>query len=311
MKSGVTGKCSTSILRRWPLTPEVCTDQVLSNPDLRVSNCPYTFVQDLPAPHTPPVSPFSVNLSADSVIDLRITTVPSEDYGFSAFVKPATNDDSCILHYKSDDGSFEMKFLSTTSGTNASIIGWDSCASNALKVGQWQKIAMATDVSPSKLNLIIEGAPFDGTNVNTFIWRPDSAVPFLKTPGTLRVGGSFDGEKFSGLVSCVGFVESHNIDCSNDCFDSSTWSSINMYPEKRHYGTFSPTETGKIPNLTPINVTSADSLSSCALQCLKNVLLCVSVAFNTATGTCSFYPHFYFANLTSSPNTNLYVLQPY
>lgn len=86
---------------------------------------------------------------------------------------------------------------------------------------------------------------------------------------------------------------------------------VNMYPEKRHYGTFSPTETGKIPNLTPINVTSADSLSSCALQCLKNVLLCVSVAFNTATGTCSFYPHFYFANLTSSPNTNLYVLQPY
>lgn len=84
-----------------------------------------------------------------------------------------------------------------------------------------------------------------------------------------------------------------------------------MYPEKRHYGTFSPTETGKIPNLTPINVTSADSLSSCALQCLKNVLLCVSVAYNTATGTCSFYPNFYFANLTSSPNTNLYVLQPY
>lgn len=306
------GACTTDkLLLRWPLTPDVCSDQVLSNPDLRVSYCPHTFVQDLPAPHTPPVSPFSVNLSADSVLDLRITTAPSGDYGFSAFLRPDTNDDSCILHYKSDDGSFEMKFFSTASGTNASIIGWESCASNALQVGQWQRIAMATDVSHSKLNLIIEGAPFDDSNVTTFSWRPDTTVPIFKTPGTLRVGGSFDGETFSGLVSCVGFFESQNIDCSIDCFDSSTWSSINMYPEKRHYGTFSPTETGKIPNLTPISVTSAASLSSCALQCLKNVLLCVSVAYNRATGSCSFYPNFFFASLTSSPNTNIYVLQPY
>lgn len=85
----------------------------------------------------------------------------------------------------------------------------------------------------------------------------------------------------------------------------------NVYPEKRHYGTFSPTESGKIPNQTPINVSSADSLSSCALQCLKDVLLCVSVAYNRATGTCSFYPNFFFVNMTSSPNTNVYVLQPY
>lgn len=84
-----------------------------------------------------------------------------------------------------------------------------------------------------------------------------------------------------------------------------------MYPEKRHYGTFSPTETGKIPIQAPINVTSTEYLSSCALQCLKDVLRCVSVAYNSVTGNCYFYPNFIFANLTSSPNTNLYVLKSY
>nr|XP_034300654.1 uncharacterized protein LOC117681248 [Crassostrea gigas] len=303
--------CSDKILQRWPLTPEVCTDQVLSNPDLRVSYCPHTFVQDLPAPHTPPVSPFSVNLSADSVLDLRISTVPSEDYGFSAFIKPVTNDDSCILHYKSDDGSFEMKFFSTASETNASIIGWDSCTFNALQVGQWQRIFMGMDSNHRKLIISIDGSPFGVSALKTDVTGIESPAITFKTPGTLRVGGSFDGETFSGLVSCVGFVEDKTIDCYTDCFDSSTWASSNMYPEKRHYGTFSPTESGKIPNQTPINVSSADSLSSCALQCLKDVLLCVSVAYNRATGTCSFYPNFFFVNMTSSPNTNLYVLQPY
>lgn len=86
---------------------------------------------------------------------------------------------------------------------------------------------------------------------------------------------------------------------------------VNMDPEKRHYGTFSPTETGKEPNQASLNVTSANSLSSCALQCLKDVLLCVSVAYNSATGSCSFYRDFFFPNLSSSPNTNIYVLQPY
>lgn len=305
------GACSTNILLRWPLTPNVCSDQVLSNPYLRFSYCPHAFVQDLPAPHTPPVSPFSVNLSADSVLDLRITTAPSGDYGFSAFVKPATNDDSCILHYKSDDGSFEIKFLTTASGTNASVFGWDSVASNALQVGQWQRIAMAMDASQSKLNLFIEGAPFDDTDVNIIDWKPGTTATSFKTPGTLRVGGSFDGETFSGLVSCVGFVGDKNIDCSTGCFDSSTWSSLNMYPEKRHYGTFSPTETGNIPNQTPISVTSTDSLNFCALKCLKEVLLCVSLAYNSATGSCSFYPDFFFVSLSPFPNTNIYVLQPY
>nr|XP_034303716.1 uncharacterized protein LOC117681806 [Crassostrea gigas] len=306
------GLCSDKILQRWPLTPEVCTDQVLSNPDLRFSYCPHTFVQDLPAPHTPPVSPFSVNLSADSVLDFRITTAPSGDYGFSAFVKPTTNDDSCILHYKSDDGSFEMKLLSTASGTNVSVIEWDSSTFNAsLKVGQWQRIAMTMDVSMSRLSLIIEGAPFDDTDVNIFGWRPDIIAPSFKTPGTLRVGGSFDGETFSGLVSCVGFMEDKRIDCSNDCYNSNTWSSINMFPEKRDYGKFSPTETRKIPNQTPISVTSANSLSACALKCLRDYLLCVSVAYNSATGSCSFYPDFFFISLSSSTNTKIYVLQPY
>eukprot|EP00105_Crassostrea_gigas_P040367 XP_019924515.1 PREDICTED: uncharacterized protein LOC105332411 isoform X1 [Crassostrea gigas] len=306
------GACTTDkILLRWPLTPEVCSDQVLSNPDLWFSYCPHTFVQDLPAPHTPPVSPFSVNLSADSVLDLRITTAPSGDYGFSAFVRPDTNNDSCILHYKSDDGSFEMKFLSTASETRVSVIGWTSVAGNNLLVKEWQRIAMAMDASQSKLNLIIEGAPFDDTDVNSFDQKPGTPALSFKTPGTLRVGGSFDGETFSGLVSCVGFVEDKTIDCSTGCYDATTWSSINMYSEKRHYGTFSPTETEKIPNQTPINVTLADKLSSCALQCLKDVLLCVSIAYNSATGSCSFYPDFFFASLTSSPNTTLYVLQPY
>ncbi|XP_065930343.1 uncharacterized protein [Magallana gigas] len=310
----VTGVCSTNIIQRWPLTPDVCTDQVLFNPDLRFSYCPHTFVQDLPAPHTPPVSPFSVNLSVDSILDLRITTAPSGDYGFSAFVKPAKNDDSCILHYKSDDGSFEMKFLSNTSETRVSVLGGASVAGNNLLVGQWQRIAMSMDASNSKLNLIIKGAPFDDTDGSMFDYKPgktDTSAHSFKTPGTLRVGGSFDDETFSGLVSCVGFVANQKIDCTTDCFDSSTWSSINMNPEKRHYGTFTPTETGKITNQTPINVNYADSLSSCALQCLKDFVRCVSLAYNSANGSCYFYPNFFFANLTSSPNTTLYVLQPY
>lgn len=86
---------------------------------------------------------------------------------------------------------------------------------------------------------------------------------------------------------------------------------VNMFPEKRHYGKFSPTETGKIPNQTPISVTSANSLSACALQCLRDVLLCVSVAYNSATDSCSFYPDFFFISLSSSTNTKIYVLQPY
>lgn len=222
--TGVTGGCSET-LQRWPLTPEVCTDQVVKNPDLRVSYCPHPFVQDLPAPHTPPVSPFSVNLSADSVLDFRITTAPSEDYGFSAFVKPATNDDSCILHYKSDDGSFEMKFLSTASGTNASVIGWDSCASSALQVGQWQRIAMTMDANHPKLSLYIGGSPFESDpELKNDVSGPEFPDITFKTPGTLRVGGSFDRETFSGLVSCVGFFQSKNIDCITDCFDSKTWS---------------------------------------------------------------------------------------
>lgn len=73
---------------------------------------------------------------------------------------------------------------------------------------------MAIGVSQSKLILTMEEAPFDSTVVNIF---------GFKTPGTLRVGGSFDGEAFGGLVSCVGFVEDKTIDCSTDCFDSSTW----------------------------------------------------------------------------------------
>ncbi|XP_052719677.1 uncharacterized protein LOC128191584 [Crassostrea angulata] len=304
------GACSEDILLRWPLTPEVCSDQVLSNSDLRVSYCPYTFVQDHPVPRITPVSAFSVNLSADSILDLRIATAPSEDYGFSVFVKPTTNDDSCILHYKSDDGSFEMKFLSTASGTNASVIGWDSCASNALQVGQWQRIAMTMDANHPKLFLYIDQSPFDGPEKNE-VTGPKSPLITFKTPGTLRVGGSFDGKTFSGLVSCVGFFEHKDIDCFTSCFESNTWSSINMHPEKRHYGTFSPTETGKIPNQASLNVTSANSLSSCALQCLKDVLPCVSVAYNSATGSCYFYRDFFFANLSSTPNTNIYVLQPY
>lgn len=221
--TGITGACSTNILQRWPLTPEVCTNQVLFNPDLRVSYCPHMFVQDLPAPHTPRVSPFSVNLSADSVLDLQITSTPSEDYGFSAFVKPATNASSSILHYKSEDGSFEMKFLSTASETSAFIIGENPCVLDALQVGQWQRIAMTVDVTKSKLSLLIGDA--NAFDVRSISCTTGTKANSIKTPGTLRVGGSFDGETFSGLVSCVGFVGDKNIDCSTDCFDSRTWSS--------------------------------------------------------------------------------------
>lgn len=87
--------------------------------------------------------------------------------------------------------------------------------------------------------------------------------------------------------------------------------SVNKYPEKKHYGTFLPTEIGKIPNQTWICITSADSLTFCALQCLKDVLRCLSVAYNSVTRNCYFYPNFIFASLISSPSTNLYVLHPY
>lgn len=70
--------------------------------------------------------------------------------------------------------------------------------------------------------------------------------------------------------------------------------SVNMYPEKKHYWTFLPTEIGKIPNQTPISITSADSLTFCALQCLKDVLRCLSVAYNSVTRNCYFLPKFYF-----------------
>lgn len=70
--------------------------------------------------------------------------------------------------------------------------------------------------------------------------------------------------------------------------------SVNMYPEKKHYGTFLPTEIGKIPNQTPRSITSADSLTFCALQCLKDVLRCLSVAYNSVTRNCYFLPKFYF-----------------
>lgn len=84
---------------------------------------------------------------------------------------------------------------------------------------------MAIGVSQSKLILIMEEAPFDSTVVNIFGYKPCTQASGFKTPGTLRVGGSFDGEAFGGLVSCVGFVEDKTIDCSTDCFDSSTWTS--------------------------------------------------------------------------------------
>lgn len=59
----------------------------------------------------------------------------------------ARNAGSCILHYQFNDGSYEMKFLSTASRTNVSVIEWYFSAFDALEVGNWKRIAMTIDAN--------------------------------------------------------------------------------------------------------------------------------------------------------------------
>lgn len=223
--AGVVGACSSSDHLRWPLSPDVCTDQVLSNPDLHLRYCPLQFVDDVPPlPTTPSLDPHSVNLSAENSLDFRIYSAPSGDYGFSVFVKPAEETNSCILHYKSDDGSFEMKFTSTPTESVASIPGVVSCSFKPLPQGQWRKIGMSMDDSNAKINAFVDVEPFDDYKDDVQSAASIRVLPKFAVPGTLRVGGSFDGETYKGLVSCIGFVFHKNLDCSTDCYDSSTWS---------------------------------------------------------------------------------------
>nr|XP_022322958.1 uncharacterized protein LOC111124398 [Crassostrea virginica] len=197
----VVGACSSSDHLRWPLSPDVCTDQVLSNPDLHLRYCPLQFVDDVPPlPRTPSLDPHSVNLSAENSLDFRIYNAPSGDYGFSVFVKPAEETNSCILHYKSDDGSFEMKFTSTPTESVASIPGVVSCSFKPLPQGQWRKIGMSMDDSNAKINAFVDVEPFDDYKDDVQSAASIRVLPKFAVPGTLRVGGSFDGETYKGPV---------------------------------------------------------------------------------------------------------------
>lgn len=82
---------------------------------------------------------------------------------------------------------------------------------------------MVMDVSQLKFNLIIEGVFFDDIDVNIFDQKFGILFFSFKILGIFRVGGFFDGEIFSGLVLCVGFVEDKMIDCFIGCYDVSIW----------------------------------------------------------------------------------------
>ena len=86
---------------------------------------------------------------------------------------------------------------------------------------------------------------------------------------------------------------------------------VNMDHEKRNYGSFVPYATEKLPSQLPINVTSAESVSFCALLCLRSYQQCYTVAFNTQTRSCYLFSGFFFAGLISTPYTNIYTLQAY
>lgn len=70
-----------------------------------------------------------------------------------------------------------MKFLSTDSGTNASVIGWDSCAFDALQVGQWQPIAVDAKHQSSLKSL--RKRLLDDTVLNIFRWKPGTMATSL------------------------------------------------------------------------------------------------------------------------------------
>ncbi|XP_062595845.1 uncharacterized protein LOC134257218, partial [Saccostrea cucullata] len=220
--------CSSKTVMRWPLVPMLCTQDVLLSTGARSgASCPLTFVDD--HPYAPDNSPFpSVRLSAGSYIDIRLSSILSNsDYGFSAFVNPDTNNHSCILHYKSDDGLFNMKFLSGISETRATVSTGENLTVThySLQLGQWQKIGIGVDESQRKIRLSVDISVFDDDD-NAEKVTSDAATGSLTlhTPGTLRVGGSFDGETYSGLVSCVSLIADKKLDCSSGCYQYGTWS---------------------------------------------------------------------------------------
>lgn len=60
-------------------------------------------------------------------------------------------------------------------------------AFDALKVGNWKRIAM-TGCVPLNHTLVIEKASFDNTILKYSFTKADTKVTTFKTPGKLRVG---------------------------------------------------------------------------------------------------------------------------
>lgn len=211
---------------RWPLVPIICTQEIKLNADpISIMPCSLTFVDNYPN-LTFPSPPPSVRLQGDAFIDLRVPNFNSlADYGFSAFVNPDSLLHSCIFNYKSDDNMFETKFISTP--TESRIVINDntsiSVTHSPLVIGNWQKVGLGIDVSTGKIKMFVDRFTFDQYEPGEELSAQHTA-PEIRTPGTLRVGGSFDGETYSGLVSCVGFNTDKNLDCSTNCYDAAIWS---------------------------------------------------------------------------------------
>ncbi|XP_061188084.1 uncharacterized protein LOC133196170 [Saccostrea echinata] len=314
IQKSVEAPCSTKTVMRWPLVPMICTqDVLLSTGGRSMTSCPLTFVDDYPYPSS--LMP-SVRLSGGSYIDIRLPRILSNsDYGFSAFVNPATHNHSCILHYKSDDGLFDMKFVSTSTETRATVSKVENLTvtHNTLQLGQWQKIGMGVDISQDKIQLAVDISVFDDDDASEKSTSVSATEDLsFHTPGTLRVGGSFDGETYSGLISCVSLIEEKKLDCSTGCYDDGTWSGVNNIRDKKHYGTFTPIISGKEPVQSPLFVTSAETLTPCALLCLKNYFDCASITYDVITKICSLFSGYFFIQMQNcSSSTTLYTLQAY
>jgi hypothetical protein len=209
---------------RWPLIPIICTQETKLNTDQpSIRPCSLDFDNSYPNITSSPPPP-SVRLQGGSFIDLRLpsfTDLSASDYGFSAFVNPDSLQisGSCIFHYKSDDNMFEAKYIS--SPTISRVVINDSTVisvtHSSLVIGKWQKVGFGVDISTSKVKHFVDNFPFDDYDPGEDE-EESLTAPAIRTPGTLRVGGSFDGEAYSGLISCVGFNVDKNLDCSTNCY---------------------------------------------------------------------------------------------
>lgn len=200
---------------KWPLIPTTCTEEVLlsTGPKSGIP-CPLDFVDDYPISVSNP--PFSAHASGGSPIDIQVPSLSiAGDYGISVYVKPNLLS-GCILHYKSDDGLFEIKYHSTPTLTNASVVGKAFAIHSPLSVGQWQQVGIGIDFSQRKVQNFIGFA-------DKISGLQSTDMPSFNSPGKLRIGGSFDGETFDGSFSCVGLINDKNLDCSEDCYETTKW----------------------------------------------------------------------------------------